>query len=91
MIPWLVSHAAETIGRFQLGADGRTAYERTRGRKLNKELPEFGERIHYLKLRSIGRNKAESRWGEGIFFAPMSTCIFVFTEQQLLALSWGLA
>ena len=56
MIPWMVCHAVETLGRFQLGADGKTAHERIRGRKFNKETPEFAERIHYLK--------AESRWGE---------------------------
>ena len=67
LIPWMVSHAAETISRFQVGKDGRTAHERLRGRKFNKVVPEFGERVHYLKPRSVGRNKAESRWGEGIF------------------------
>ena len=63
----MVAHAAETIGRYQLGSDGKTAYEGIKGRKFNRVVPEFGEGIYYQVLRSLGRNKGESRWRTGTF------------------------
>ena len=67
LIRWMVSHAAETISRYQIGKDGKTAHERLRGRKFNKIVPEFAEHVHYLTLGSLGRNIGESRWNTGAF------------------------
>ena len=41
--------------------------ERVRGKKFNRALPDFGERVHYLTLRSRGSYKAESRCKTQIF------------------------
>ena len=50
-LPWLIKHAAMAINLGQRAADGKTAYERLRGRPYRKELPAFGERVHWLAAR----------------------------------------
>ena len=39
---WLIDYAGVLLTRFQVGEDGRTAFERVRGRRFKKELVEFG-------------------------------------------------
>ena len=41
--------------------------ERVKGRRFNREIPEFGERAMYLKPASAGRDKLDSRWEAGHF------------------------
>ena len=67
IVTWLISHAAQTLTRTIVGVDGRTAHERTKGRKFNRTLVEFGERVHALRLKSTGKNKGVSRWFEGVW------------------------
>ena len=67
IIPWMIRNGAAVVNRYQVGDDGRTPYRRLRGRDFNKEVAEFGEKIMYLKLESVGKEKSESRWSEGIF------------------------
>eukprot|EP00959_Pyramimonas_sp_CCMP1952_P017403 369614-Pyramimonas_sp.AAC.1 len=51
-----------------MDTDGKTAHERCRGRKLNKQIPEFGECVMYLKTPAHnGREKLEMRWESGVF------------------------
>eukprot|EP00974_Lingulodinium_polyedra_P133441 11225601-Lingulodinium_polyedra.AAC.1 len=42
-IAWLPRHAGATLTRYVVGTDGKTAYERMRGRRFKKEVAEFGE------------------------------------------------
>ena len=44
---WLIEHAADVLSKFQVGEDGKTGYERLKGKKYDKELAEFGEKVHY--------------------------------------------
>ena len=62
IIPWMIRHAAMLVNIGQRGEDGRTAWERVRGRKFNREAPEFGERAMHLKRASLGKDKLDSRW-----------------------------
>ena len=43
VVQWLIMHAAVMVSLFEIGSDGRTAYERTRGKRYRQELPIFGE------------------------------------------------
>eukprot|EP00959_Pyramimonas_sp_CCMP1952_P349461 7322344-Pyramimonas_sp.AAC.1 len=43
VVPWLINYAGAVLSLFEVGADGRTAYERRRGKKYRKELPPFAE------------------------------------------------
>ena len=70
LLPWLISYAASLISKFTIGADGKTAHERARGRKFNRALPEFGECILYAKyLPKKGYDKLEPQWGNGSIWA----------------------
>ena len=66
---WLVEHAADVLSKYQVGDDGRTAYERLKGKKCQQETVEFGEKVHYrynLKARSKDE-QLEVKWREGFF------------------------
>jgi len=72
MIPWLVRHSAATVDRFQIGSDGKTSYERRKGKKFNKELVEPGECVWYLMAKSKGQTDMESRWRTGVWLGIRS-------------------
>ncbi len=63
-VPWLILHSAVMVSLFEVGSDGRTAYERTRGKRYRQELPIFGKCVYYLPLdRARGKaNKLDAKW-----------------------------
>ena len=62
-------NAAVMVSLFEISSDGRTAHERTRGKKYRRELPIFGECVFYLPMdRARGRlNKLEAKWLSGVY------------------------
>ena len=65
ILPWVVGHAATVLNIAHVGKDGRTAYERRKGKRFKKQIPEIGECIWYIKPESIGeKGDQESRWRE---------------------------
>ena len=38
IMSWMVEHAAETLNRYLVGEDGKTAYERLRGKKSRRHV-----------------------------------------------------
>ena len=66
--PWIVRHAGNTINRYHRGTDGMTAYRRLKGKEFKAEVVEFGEGVWYMKADTTGRNKADARWEEGIWW-----------------------
>ena len=51
-----------------MGKDGRTAYERLRGRTCKAVVVPMGEKVWYKKIR-VGterKNKAETEWHVGL-------------------------
>ena len=42
VMAWLVMHAADLISKFQVGSDGKTAYERLKGKPYKGEAVEYG-------------------------------------------------
>ena len=47
IVHWMVEHAATIINRFSVSRDGKTPYERIKGRKSHVKLVPFGESIMY--------------------------------------------
>jgi hypothetical protein len=70
IVAWMVRHSGNVINRYQVGFDGETAVKRGRGRDFKRDVAEFGEYVMYLRLESEGKDKGESRWGEGVFLGP---------------------
>ena len=67
LFSWLITHAANLINLYEVGQDGRVPYQRLRGRKLQAELLEFGECVHFQPLDHSKLGKAELRWMDGVF------------------------
>ena len=66
---WLVRWAATLVSRYQMGEDGKTPYERIRGRKCKGPIAMFGERVLYKELNDGrgDRRKIETTWKEGVW------------------------
>ena len=57
LLAWMVQGAAEVITRYQVGADGKTAYQRWRGRTGEKKVAIFGEKVMWRPPRCCGKRK----------------------------------
>ena len=66
---WLVRWAAMVISRYLVGKDGRTAYERRRGRPCRLEALPCGEKVWYKEVwgGKDRKDKFNSEWEEGIW------------------------
>ena len=68
---WLVEHAAWLLTTRLRGEDGKSAYERIRGRPCAKRLVEFGERVfckkHMKGPKAEERATLEGRWCHGLW------------------------
>ena len=67
IMQWLLRWVAMLHSRYRQGADGKTAYERQRGRRCRMEVLPFGEKVHYRRLAEEGRNKLDSPWEQGVW------------------------
>ena len=68
---WLVEHSADTLNKALVGTDGRTAYERVRGRPYRGQLYEFGQVIwSKLSGKPIG-GAVSPRWIKGIWLGKL--------------------
>ena len=69
IMQWMVRWGAMLPSRFLAGKDGKTPYERRRGRKCQVPTEKFGEMVWYkeLKSKTEAQNKLEDQWREGIW------------------------
>eukprot|EP00972_Heterocapsa_arctica_P044339 6546249-Heterocapsa_arctica.AAC.1 len=67
IVAWLVPHAADVLNKLEVGADGKTAYERLRGKRYRGEIVEFAAKIKYRIPGAMqpDHGKLEPRWAEG--------------------------
>ena len=47
---WIPQHAGFLLSRFQVSKDGKTAYERLKGKAYRGELVDFGERVTFMPV-----------------------------------------
>ena len=75
IIPWLVEYAAILLNRSRASADGKTSYERLKGRRAVLPGFLFGERIQWRSSipAKDRRFKMEVAWQEGIFLGQRTT------------------
>ena len=90
-LKWLIQHAGAIITRFMTGVDGKTAWERERGKKYRRQLPEFGECVHYMPIRRSGSKlmKLAPRLQNGIFLGIRESNdeLFIGTEKGVVRAS----
>merc|ERR1712153_220696 len=69
ILQWLIRWVAMAYSRYKLGADGKTPYERQKGRKCVLEVVPFRELVRYKQLgeTSQERESLESSWFEGVW------------------------
>ena len=66
--PWLVEYASFLLNRCNVGQDGKSAYERCKGKTANFTDHEFGEVLLWKKKNTRGPlGKLDSTWSKGIF------------------------
>ena len=64
---WMAEYASYLLNRFEVGHDGKTSYERCKGKRAKVLGLEFGESV-WWKRRSEGGGlgKLVARWEEGV-------------------------
>lgn len=50
LLTWLSRHAAFCLSRFKIQDDGKTPYQRLTGRKWNRPMVTFGEKVYFRPL-----------------------------------------
>ena len=66
VLSWISRHANFLLSRFRVGRDGRTPYERSRGRRWKRPSIVFGERVWFQPLKSYQKG-AYDGMKEGIY------------------------
>ena len=69
ILAFLVEHAGRLMSWYQVGRDGRTAYELHAGKPYRRQLVEFGERVYFMPIRPGGARQAklDPKWQHGAF------------------------
>ena len=69
ILAFLVEHAGRLVSRYQVGRDGRTAYELHADKAYRRLMFEFGERLYFMPVRLGGARQAklDPAWQDGAF------------------------
>lgn len=67
ILPWLVEHVVDLANKHMVGRDGRTPYERLKGKKFHGEFPEFASRIMLRVSEKVRGGVMQARWIPGIW------------------------
>ena len=68
ILAWLVEFAGTVVNRYEVGRDGKTPFERLRGKQSRLIGLEFGEKVN-LQLRTavgVRMAKLDSLWSDGV-------------------------
>ena len=64
---WLVEHTADILTKCAVGRDGRTPYERIKGKKYHGEMFEFGSVVHVKLQGKLQGGLMQERWVTGVW------------------------
>ena len=80
---WLVEFAAYLMNRCDIGSDGKTPLQRLHGRRDNRPILEFGEKILYMPAKPARGGKQEPRFRPRVFVGMLNSSseAVVVTEQ----------
>ena len=74
VFPWMVEYASLMLNRFEVGRDGRTAYERNKQKKAKTSGMEFGEAVLWKRKASGGNlGKLTCLWEDGVYLGIKAT------------------
>ena len=73
IVAWLVEFAGTVINRYEVGLDGKTPFERLRGKQSRLIGLEFGEKVNFRRTAVGARmSKLDSLWSDGVFLVYRS-------------------
>ena len=81
ILPWAIRHGAWCYCRFAVGADGRTGWERARGKPYKAVLAQLGETVLFLRPLRQRRTKQKGRFQKGIFLGRVDRTDEVMVAQ----------
>ena len=67
VVAFMPEYAAYLLNRMEVGKDGKTSYERCKGKAATVIGLEFGEKVLWRKKKADKMAKLRSRWSYGIF------------------------
>ena len=84
IMSWLVEHGADLLNKYQVGKDGRTAFERIKGKRYHGEMYEFGRKVYHMDPGKHGGGLMQARWGVGIFLGKLNKSdeAMIFTDTE---------
>ena len=59
ILSWLARHGNFLMSRYRLGQDGRTAYEKLKGKKWKRAMVTFGEKVWFRPLKSYTAGESD--------------------------------
>ena len=90
IMSWMTEYAARLLSLFNVGHDGRTAYERLRGKKFVAPIPEFAEMVwapetFKKNVPREHRGKLRSRWRRAVYLGmvPMTAEMYVWDGTEV--------
>lgn len=67
-MPWLIEYASFLLNRFEVGHDGKTSWERCKGKRAKTLGIEFGEAVLWRRKPLGGAlAKLTSMWEDGVY------------------------
>ena len=72
VITWMCEFVGYMMNRMEVAADGKTPYERVKGKKGEVLGLEFGERVMWKHHPGKTMEKLNARWGNGLFLGVRS-------------------
>jgi len=84
VLTWMVGYASFLLNRFEVGRDGKSNYERLKGKKAKVNGLEFAEGLWFkIKEKKEGVGKLAVRWRDGVYLGVRAASgeIIVGTEE----------
>ena len=87
IVSYLPEFAAFLLNRLEVGKDGKTPYERTKGKKSKVLGVHFGEKVLYKTRVEAKLSKIRPRWEYGVFVGarPASGELWIATKDKTVA------
>ena len=80
VLAWVVEFAGTLVNRYEAGHDGKTPYERLRGKSSRLLGLEFGELVNFRRAPVGNRlTKLDSLWSDGVFLGYEAESVEMIT------------
>jgi hypothetical protein len=88
IVAFIPEYATYLLNRMVVGADGKVAYERIKGKKPTLLGLEFGEKVLYKKRLGNRMEKINARWDYGIFLGVRrrSNEVWLATQDGIISI-----